>query len=324
MVRQPARSGLWVAAAAAAHEAWLARAGLAARSQRTYREQVARYLAWLQDALPVAGSPAGAGWYQLGPGGQLTAPEIPPAGAQARQAAADGAVARYLGLLSDGGAGPAGVKLAAAAIGGLHEAIALSRPTLPGRVNSRPYPRPAVLSAADSQQLLAGAAARGSRDRALVEVCDDVGLRACELRALDVGDVTSGGAELTVQPGWFVHRSRTVPLRDSTAEAVAAWLGARPAGGRALFVTRNGQRLAARTVEHIVRQAGRDAGLSTAATVTLLRNTRTARLLDAGTDPSLVAWRLGHSRTETLRPYLDHRGDDVDAPGGRPQAPGAT
>jgi integrase/recombinase XerC len=287
-------------AAADLHRAWLARSGLAARSQRTYLQQAASYLAWLDEQPALAASldvPAAPGpWCPATAEAALEA-------ATARQKVANRAAGRYQRRLASNGAAAASVKLALAAIGSLHRAVGLEPPQVPGRVSMRPYGRPRTLSGQELAMVQAAAAARSPRDRALAALADEAGLRPAEIVALDVDDIAAEAVR--VRDGWHPHRDRAVPLAGTgTREALQAWLAERAGmrcADRALFVARGGKRISLRTVEHVLGRLGSGSGLRVSPRT--LRNTRTAALADTGVTAAAAARFLGHARAETLRPY---------------------
>jgi site-specific recombinase XerC len=103
----------------------------------------------------------------------------------------------------------------------------------------------------------------------------------------------------------YGHRNRVVPVTAQAArQALAGWQQARAACSPdepALFVTRSGRRVSLRTVDRVIRLAGQDAGLSLSPMA--LRHSCAIRLADADCPAGVIAQKLGHARTETLRPY---------------------
>ena len=284
-----------LATAAARHRAWLAEgSALAARSQATYLQQAARYLAWLDGRPGLAAAlaaPAAAGGT--------------PAGEAARQAVADRAAARYHSHLAGSGAAAASLKLALAAIGSLYRAAGLRPPQVPGRVSLRPYGPPQTLSQRDRARVAAAAAAAGTRDRALAALADEAGLRPAELAALDTGDVGGDAGSARVRDARHPHRNRVVSVSDGPARAaLRAWLAERgtlQCADEALFTARGGRRISLRTVQHVLGQLGQAAGVRLSPR--RIRNTRTAEMVGAGADPQAAMRFFGHARAETLRPF---------------------
>jgi integrase/recombinase XerC len=311
-------------AAAGLHRAWLARSGLAARSQRTYLQQAASYLAWLDVQPTLAASldvPAAPGpWCPA-------IAEAAMAAMAARQKVANRAAGRYQRHLAGNGAAAASVKLALAAIGSLHRAVGLEPPQVPSRASTRPYERPRTLSGQELAMVRAAAAARSPRDRALAALADEAGLRPAEIIALDVDDIDIAAETVRVRDSWHPHRDRAVRLASSgTREALQAWLaeraGMRCADG-ALFVARGGKRISLRTVEHVLGRLGSASGLRVSPRT--LRNTRTAALADAEVTLMAATRFLGHARPETLRPYVTAVPEDPAAQVRHPasQGPGS-
>jgi integrase/recombinase XerC len=74
-------------------------------------------------------------------------------------------------------------------------------------------------------------------------------------------------------------------------------------------VARGGQRISARSVDHIIRIAGRDAGLEISPHV--LRHTFATNLVRDATNLVLVTELLGHARVDTVRIYTLPTEDDV-------------
>ena len=304
-------------AAAERHRAWLARSGLAARSQRTYLQQSASYLAWLD------GRPALAASLDVPFAPGPWCPATAEAAMAARQKVADRAAARYQRHLARNGAAAASVKLALAAIGSLHRAVGLAPPQVPGRASMRPYERPRILSGQELAIVQAAAAARSPRDRALAALADEAGLRPAEIVALDVDDIAEEAVR--VRDGWHPHRNRAVPLAGTgTRDALQAWLAERAGmkcADKALFVARGGKRISLRTVEHVLGQLGSASGLRVSPRT--LRNTRTAALADAGVTLHAATRFLGHARPETLRPYATAVQDDPAAQVRHPASQGS-
>jgi integrase len=148
----------------------------------------------------------------------------------------------------------------------------------------------------------------GRRDRALLLVAAQTGLRISELIGLRCGDVHLGpGAHVACQG----RKDRVTPLARSTVAVLHAWLAER-AGDPTdpLFPTRTGLRLSRDAIEHRI-------ALHTAAatvmcpslgekTVTahVLRHTAAMRLLEAGVDTTVIALWLGHEQVDTTAIYL--------------------
>jgi Site-specific recombinase XerD len=154
----------------------------------------------------------------------------------------------------------------------------------------------------------------GRRDRALLTLAVQTGLRVSELTGLDCGDVTlDTGAH--VRYDGKGRKQRAVPLTTSTAAVLRVWLrerGGLPADP--LFPTRTGRRLsrdaiqrrvATHTHTHTATAAERCASLrGKQLTPHVLRHTLAMALLRAGVDISVIALWLGHEDIRSTQIYL--------------------
>ena len=150
----------------------------------------------------------------------------------------------------------------------------------------------------------------GRRDRTLLLVAVQTGLRASELIGLTLGDVHLGiGAHVSCHGKG--RKDRVTPLMTGTVAALRVWLAER-AGHPSdpLFPTRRGGQLSRDALE---RRLGRYVALAASVCPTLgakkitlhvLRHTAAMRLLRAGVDTSVIALWLGHERVETTQIYL--------------------
>jgi integrase/recombinase XerD len=150
----------------------------------------------------------------------------------------------------------------------------------------------------------------GRRDYALILLAAQTGLRVSELTGLTCGDVHLGtGAHVSCLGKG--RKQRITPLTTATVAVLRTWLAER--GGRPehpLFPARAGGRLSRDAIErrlarHTAAAAATCPSL-TVKTVTAhtLRHTAAMRLLQAGTDTSVIALWLGHEQAETTQIYL--------------------
>ncbi len=159
----------------------------------------------------------------------------------------------------------------------------------------------------------------GRRDRAILELFYASGLRLSELVGLDLEDANLPGRIVRVRGKG--GRERLVPFNTSTANALrvmvqdARMLPAAPAPRRsarpgphartrhALFLNHRGGRLTTRSVDRIVRQAARQAGVPGTISPHALRHTFATHLLQAGADLRAIQEMLGHARLSTTQRY---------------------
>jgi integrase/recombinase XerD len=150
----------------------------------------------------------------------------------------------------------------------------------------------------------------GRRDRAMLALACQTGLRASELTGLTVGDVHLGtGAHVScVGKG---RKQRITPLTTGTARLLRAWLAERHgAPADPLFPSRRGTRLSQDALERLVAKHAAVA----ARTCTTLHSKRVSphvtrhsaamRLINAGVDVATVALWLGHQNLVTTQIYV--------------------
>lgn len=169
------------------------------------------------------------------------------------------------------------------------------------------------LTHAEAQALLAAPDPgrwEGRRDRALLALAIQTGLRLSELTNLDCADLTlSAGPHLScVGKG---RKQRLVPLTTNTVAVLRTWT--RERAGLApdpLFPTRTGRRLSPDAVQrrvtlHVNAAANQCPSLTTKnVTPHVLRHTAAMALLQAGVDVSVIALWLGHEDIRSTQAYL--------------------
>lgn len=149
----------------------------------------------------------------------------------------------------------------------------------------------------------------GRRDRALLLMAVQTGLRVSELTGLDCGDV-SLGAGASVRCNGKGRKFRAVPLTSATDAVLKVWLAER-AGRRdqPLFSTRTGRRLSADAVERLVRKHAATASRRCPSIRAdklhphVLRHSCAMSLLQAGVDTAVIALWLGHESIRTTDIY---------------------
>jgi len=150
----------------------------------------------------------------------------------------------------------------------------------------------------------------GRRDRAMLMLAAQTGLRASELTGVGCGDVQLGRGPHIACLGKG-RKQRITPLTSATVKVLGVWLSER--GGRAqepLFPTRVGGRLSRDGLERRIATHAASAAASCPSlaekkvTAHVLRHTAAMRLLQAGVDTSVIALWLGHEQVETTQIYL--------------------
>ena len=150
----------------------------------------------------------------------------------------------------------------------------------------------------------------GRRDRALLQLAIQTGLRVSELTGLTIADVHLGaGAHVSCHGKG--RKDRITPLTAETMHVLRSWLSEHTGPANApLFPGRTGQRLSRDAIEHRIAKhtltATRECPSLRTKRVTahVMRHTTAMRLLHAGIDIAVIALWLGHENIETTRIYL--------------------
>ena len=150
----------------------------------------------------------------------------------------------------------------------------------------------------------------GRRDRTLLLVAVQTGLRVSELTGLNCQDVVLGtGAHVRCLGKG--RKERCTPVRPETARVLEGWLRERHGHPEdPVFPSVRGGRLSRDAVEHFIAKY---ASLATQACPSLkrkkvsphvLRHSAAMDLLHHGVDRSVIALWLGHESMETTQMYL--------------------
>ena len=184
-----------------------------------------------------------------------------------------------------------------------------------GMLPGKRQPRPTVqhLDEAEIQALLDAPdldTRTGRRDRAILLLLVQTGLRVGELIGLDRGSIRLDGQASVVCRGKG-RKERSTPLRQDTVQILGEWMRERPAGdGDPLFVSNLNRRLSPDSVQRLVRKhVERAAGqcpslLAKRISPHSLRHTAAMELLRHGGSITVIALWLGHESTATTMKYL--------------------
>jgi integrase/recombinase XerD len=183
---------------------------------------------------------------------------------------------------------------------------------------------PKVLGLAEVERLLAAPSAvspsppsrsealRALRDRAMLEIMYEAGLRVSELVRLRPADVDRRKG--LVSPLGKGAKRRLVPLGEQALEALDLWLAARAGDRRAavspfLFPSPRGGALTRQAFWKSVRRYARAAGIAKPTSPHKLRHSFATHLLEGGADLRSVQALLGHADISTTEVYT-HLADD--------------
>jgi len=220
------------------------------------------------------------------------------------------------------GNGPRTRNARLAAIHSFFQYVALAEPThalLCQRVLAIPNKRfergpVEFLAREEVQVLLAAPDVRtwiGRRDRALLLLAVQTGLRVSELIALRREDVVLGASAYVRSQGKG-RKTRCTPLRRDVARVLDAWLREQPGVDSKwpVFPSTRGGPLSRDAVERLVGKHVEAAQKSIASlkgrniTPHSLRHSAAMELLHSGVDRSVIALWLGHESMETTQIYL--------------------
>lgn len=217
-------------------------------------------------------------------------------------------VERWLGSMN---CSPATVRLRLSTVRGMFkwavvEGYAKTDPTIGIRGPKKPRSVPRGLSSVDVDALLT--TARDARERLLLMLMVEEGLRSVEISRLQMGDLDLGGRTMIVR-GKGGH-SRVLPITDTAGAALTAYLAERGRGSGSLL--KSYQRswaseddgLSAKYVARIAGDAFRRAGIDESGHA--LRHTFAHGLIDAGASIRDVQGALGHASMTTTQVYLGH------------------
>ena len=152
----------------------------------------------------------------------------------------------------------------------------------------------------------------GRRDRALLQLAVQTGLRVSEIVGLNCDDVVTSGTAAHLRCMGKGRKERVTPLTAVTASLVGSWI--EECGGGAddpLFPSSHGNgRLTRYAVtvllaKHVSRAAEQCPSLATKrVSPHVLRHTAAMRLLHAGVDSTVIALWLGHEAVATTQVYV--------------------
>ncbi len=152
----------------------------------------------------------------------------------------------------------------------------------------------------------------GRRDRTILLVALQTGLRVSELICLNIGDVVlDPPSQAAVQCMGKGRKQRATPLRGDSRAALSQWLRENTGEpDRPLFVSNRQKRFSRDGIERIVHKYTRMAAQTCPAlrdkriSPHTLRHTAAMELLRSGVSCTVIALWLGHESVETTQIYL--------------------
>ena len=155
-------------------------------------------------------------------------------------------------------------------------------------------------------------APRRMRDRLIIKLLYETGMRVGELTSLTIGDVDLEAGEITIQQAKRHEEGRKVPLVNSwTKTMLRDYVGTRKTRKDPLFISNKRGPLSRRQVERLISNYGRIVGLDKDKRHPhVLRHTHAVHALKSGIDLRTLQQNLGHSSIEVTAIYLTMDIDD--------------
>jgi site-specific recombinase XerD len=149
-------------------------------------------------------------------------------------------------------------------------------------------------------------APRRMRDRLIMKLLYETGMRVGELTSLTIGDVDLESGEITIQKAKRHEEGRKVPLLNSwTKSMLRDYIGTRKNRRDSLFVSNKRSPLSRRQVERLISKYGDQIGLDKDKRHPhVLRHTHAVYALKSGIDLRTLQQNLGHSSIEVTAIYL--------------------
>ncbi|MCU0858986.1 MAG: tyrosine-type recombinase/integrase [Thermoplasmata archaeon] len=155
-------------------------------------------------------------------------------------------------------------------------------------------------------------APRRMRDRLIMKLLYETGMRVGELAALTIGDVDLEVGEISIQQAKWHKEGRKVPIVNSWTKAMLRdYIGTRKIRKDPLFVSNKRGPLSRRQVERLVFNYATEVGIDKDKRHPhVLRHTHAVHALKSGIDLRTLQQNLGHSSIEVTAIYLTMDIDD--------------
>src|SRR6267154_2325045 len=227
------------------------------------------------------------------------------------------AIRGFLSQLYEKGLGKTSVARALAAVRSLYrwlarEGIVEQNPAKLVATPKRPEKLPRVPTIEEMNSVIDGempeVAAFPERDRLMLELLYDCGIRNSELTGINIDDIGLS-AELILIRGKG-KKERYVPFGDAVKAALARYLPERQKllenshrHSNALLINRRGGRITTRSVGRIIKKIAVAKGLSPDVHPHTLRHAFGTHMLEEGADLRAIQELLGHERLATTQRY---------------------
>ena len=178
-------------------------------------------------------------------------------------------------------------------------------------------PSPQSISVEDVKELLKqpekSCTPESGRDKAMLELLYNTGMRVSEVISLDLDDVDLAGKCVVCRGS--NARERRIILSETVAHHMRHYVSEvrpqlmRGRKERALFLNRLGQRLTRQGFWQILKNYAKAADLGEKVTPRTLRHSAAFHMLHQGNDLRTVQKQLGHASISTTQIYAQHESD---------------
>lgn len=171
-------------------------------------------------------------------------------------------------------------------------------------VPKRPKKMPNYLSEREASRLIASSG-KDLRTSLIISLLAHTGMRVGELCNLKIGDVDLDENVIGIYSGKG-DRDRIVIIPEDCKDLLEKYLPERyrmPSNTEILLVSRKGTKFDPSTIQRIVRELAKEAGISKRVTPHVLRHTFATAILRNGGDIRFIQQLLGHASVATTQIY---------------------
>lgn len=219
-------------------------------------------------------------------------------------------VVTYLAELKKSGRAPASISRMLTSLRSFYAYLKINNDAIADPTVSLEAPHvekklPKILTSEQIAKLLEapdGTEAKGSRDKAMIELLYATGIRVSELIGLTLSDV-----ELRMR--YIKCKSRIIPIGERAVQAISDYVNiARPKllkgnESEMLFVNCSGSSISRQGFWKIIKLYGEKAGIESEITPHTLRHSFAAHLLENGADMRAVQTMMGHADISSTQIY---------------------
>lgn len=141
----------------------------------------------------------------------------------------------------------------------------------------------------------------GLRDRAILELLYNTGLRLAEISSLKRGDIDFQAGEIKVLGKG--NKERIVPIGENAAKILTGYLDSKNSKDDFIFSNKYGEKLGRRGIARVVKKYGAKVIEEKKFSPHVLRHSFATHLLDEGANLLAVKEMLGHEKLSTTQIY---------------------